>query len=332
MHSESYRIIPDRHNFLSFLQTLELSPEQNACIRKIPLDYVEINERTNTWKISYGVETNPLEEQNLMAVAKKIAAACCVEEVSFINEKARDVYPPCEEDKPRDSVDVAFSLPEMPEMEIIPLPEEPPELLDENEEPMDAAAEMTFQSKAYQNALRALQQQGNQKSGGKDVVYGRKITKKPRTMDEIVNLAPDSVTVHSLALKRAAFLNQNREQFPVAGADEVNRMIGISHEGALAIGAEPYYLYRQKNIAGNLENVGYARKGCEGLYNILIMEEKQTILALGAGASSKFVFNSGDGHRIERVENVKSVKDYIERIDEMIDRKKNFLLKSENSF
>ena len=153
-----------------------------------------------------------------------------------------------------------------------------------------------------------------------------------RTMDAIVDLAPDSVTMHSLALKRAAFLNQNREQFPVAGADEVNRMIGISHEGALAIEAEPYYLYRQKNIAGNLENVGYARKGCEGLYNILIMEEKQTILALGAGASSKFVFRSKHGHRIERVENVKSVKDYIERIDEMIDRKKNFLLKSENSF
>lgn len=153
-----------------------------------------------------------------------------------------------------------------------------------------------------------------------------------RTMDAIVDLAPDSVTVHSLALKRAAFLNQNREQFPVAGADEVNRMIGISHEGALAIEAEPYYLYRQKNIAGNLENVGYARKGCEGLYNILIMEEKQTILALGAGASSKFVFHNEHEQRIERVENVKSVKDYIERIDEMIDRKKNFLLKSENSF
>lgn len=154
-----------------------------------------------------------------------------------------------------------------------------------------------------------------------------------RTMDEIVALGPDSVTVHSLALKRAAFLNQNREQFPVAGADEVNRMIGISHAGAHAIGAEPYYLYRQKNIAGNLENVGYARKGCEGLYNILIMEEKQTILALGAGASSKFVFSSENhGHRIERVENVKSVKDYIERIDEMIERKKKFLLKSENSF
>lgn len=112
-----------------------------------------------------------------------------------------------------------------------------------------------------------------------------------RTMDAIVDLAPDSVTVHSLALKRAAFLNQNREQFPVAGADEVNRMIGISHEGALAIEAEPYYLYRQKNIAGNLENVGYARKGCEGLYNILIMEEKQTILALGAGCIIKVCFS-----------------------------------------
>lgn len=148
-----------------------------------------------------------------------------------------------------------------------------------------------------------------------------------RTMDVIVDLRPDSVTVHSLALKRAAFLNQNREQFPVASMEEVNRMIGISHEGARAIQAEPYYLYRQKNIAGNLENVGYARKGCEGLYNILIMEEKQSILALGAGASSKFVFEGDGGSRIERVENVKSVKDYIERIDEMVGRKRSFLEK-----
>ena len=143
-----------------------------------------------------------------------------------------------------------------------------------------------------------------------------------RTMDAIVDLAPDSVTVHSLALKRAAFLNQNREQFPVAGADEVNRMIGISHEGALAIEAEPYYLYRQKNIAGNLENVGYARKGCEGLYNILIMEEKQTIVALGAGSITKRVYPDG---RIERCDNVKDVGLYIEKIDEMIERKKKLL-------
>ena len=145
-----------------------------------------------------------------------------------------------------------------------------------------------------------------------------------RTMEAVTRLNPASVTVHSLALKRAAFLNQNRELFPVAPADEVNRMIRISREGAAKIGARPYYLYRQKNIAGNLENVGYARYGCEGLYNILIMEEKQSILALGTGASSKFVLPSDEGVRIERVENVKSVKDYIERTDEMIRRKSDF--------
>ena len=81
-------------------------------------------------------------------------------------------------------------------------------------------------------------------------------------------------------------------------------------------------------MAENLENVGYARRGKEGLYNILIMEEKQTILALGAGATSKFIFPQGG--RIERVENVKSLKDYIERIDEMIQRKRNFLEGAEN--
>ena len=82
----------------------------------------------------------------------------------------------------------------------------------------------------------------------------------------------------------------------------------------------PYYLYRQKNMAGNFENVGYAREGKAGIYNILIMEEKQPILALGAGASTKLVFDHGK--RIERVENVKDVTNYLERIDEMIERKR----------
>lgn len=91
------------------------------------------------------------------------------------------------------------------------------------------------------------------------------------------------------------------------------------------MGMEPYYLYRQKNMAGNLENVGYAKPGKECLYNILIMEEKQSIVALGAGGSTKVVYPQEN--RIERIENVKSVKDYIERIDEMIGRKaKNFQL------
>ncbi len=161
---------------------------------------------------------------------------------------------------------------------------------------------------------------------------GEKAEHMRRTMDAVTGLGPENVTVHCLALKRAAFLNKNRELFPVAEADEVNLMTGIARRGAEKIGARPYYLYRQKNIAGNLENVGYARPGCEGLYNILIMEEKQSILALGAGAASKFVFEGENGTRIERVENVKSVKDYIERTDEMIARKNNFLKKEKSHF
>ena len=96
-------------------------------------------------------------------------------------------------------------------------------------------------------------------------------------------------------------------------------MIDMSWHEAEDMGMEPYYLYRQKNMAGNLENVGYAKPGKECLYNILIMEEKQSIVAVGAGGSSKILYP--EENRIERVENVKSVKDYIERIDEMIERK-----------
>ena len=88
---------------------------------------------------------------------------------------------------------------------------------------------------------------------------------------------------------------------------------------------KPYYLYRQKNMAGNFENVGYAREGCFGIYNILIMEEKQTIVALGAGSITKRVYPDG---RIERCDNVKDVSQYMERIDEMIERKRELLNES----
>ena len=83
-----------------------------------------------------------------------------------------------------------------------------------------------------------------------------------------------ALTVHSLAVKRASRLNQNLEQYPPAPQEAVNRMIGMALETAEAMGMEPYYMYRQKNMAGNLENVGYAKPGKECLYNILIMEEK----------------------------------------------------------
>ena len=140
------------------------------------------------------------------------------------------------------------------------------------------------------------------------------------TLSEIEQMMPESLTVHALAIKRAARVNQEKLYLQSASVEEVNDMINMAFACATRMGQEPYYLYRQKNIAGNLENVGYAKPGLAALYNILIMEEKQTIVALGAGASTKLVIR--DENRIERIENVKSVKDYIERNDEMIARKK----------
>ncbi|MDF2484967.1 MAG: hypothetical protein K0R46_1135 [Herbinix sp.] len=143
------------------------------------------------------------------------------------------------------------------------------------------------------------------------------------TLQQIKKLNPESLTVHTLAIKRAARLNIEKEQYVDMKASEVPQMMEQTIQFANKNNYLPYYLYRQKNMADNLENIGYARNGKEGIYNILIMEEKQTILALGAGAMSKFVFHKEN--RLERVDNVKSVTDYISRIDEMITRKKIFL-------
>ncbi len=142
------------------------------------------------------------------------------------------------------------------------------------------------------------------------------------TLRQIGQMSPDSVTVHTLALKRAARLTIEKEQYEGKEAVQVGDMLASSVRFAKEHGYEPYYLYRQKNMEENLENVGYARPGKEGLYNILIMEEKHSILALGAGGATKLVLSGGE--RIERSENVKSLKDYLERTDEMIARKHTF--------
>lgn len=148
------------------------------------------------------------------------------------------------------------------------------------------------------------------------------------TLSQIRELAPDSLTIHSLVVKRASKL---REKIQETGTEDGSRalymeeMFNIGQQFAKEQGYHPYYMYRQKNSAGcagsaGQENIGYAKEGKECLYNILIMEEKQTILALGAGASTK-LYHMGMG-QVERIENVKNVNDYIERIGEMIGRKK----------
>lgn len=142
------------------------------------------------------------------------------------------------------------------------------------------------------------------------------------TMAEIKKLAPDSLTVHSLAIKRASRLNRWIEENGISLLNNTEETMGITMEGAREMGLLPYYLYRQKNMSGNFENVGYAKEGKFGIYNILIMEEKQTIAALGAGSISKRVYTDG---RIERCDNVKDVGLYIEKIDEMIERKRRLL-------
>lgn len=143
------------------------------------------------------------------------------------------------------------------------------------------------------------------------------------TLGRISKLEPESITVHSLAIKRAANLNQQMEEFAGTIHHDTDLMLDLVAEKAAALGMEPYYLYRQKNIGGNLENVGYAKSGCECLYNILIMEELTDIISVGAGASTKLIFHREN--RVERVENCKSVDDYINRIDEMIERKRALL-------
>lgn len=159
---------------------------------------------------------------------------------------------------------------------------------------------------------------------------GESLSDVADTMEVIRKLAPDNLTVHSLAIKRAARLNIQRERYQDFEIVNTADHIALTSKVAEEMGLFPYYLYRQKNMAGNFENVGYAAPGKAGVYNVLIMEEKQSIVACGAGASTKRVWvqpNPDGTHRIERAENVKDVAQYIARIDEMIERKSRLFTK-----
>jgi oxygen-independent coproporphyrinogen-3 oxidase len=141
------------------------------------------------------------------------------------------------------------------------------------------------------------------------------------TLEKVLELGAGNVTIHTLAVKRASRLIGIDSEYHYKAADRVGRMLEWSRARLDQAGFLPYYLYRQKHMAGYFENTGYAVRGAEGIYNIRIMDEHQSILALGAGGISKRYFP--ESNKLVRVPNVTNYTEYIKRIDEMCMRKEN---------
>ncbi|HHX36651.1 MAG TPA: coproporphyrinogen dehydrogenase HemZ, partial [Clostridiaceae bacterium] len=146
------------------------------------------------------------------------------------------------------------------------------------------------------------------------------------SLKKVLDIGADSVTVHSLALKRSSEMNRLRVERGVAlstmkGPDEVvGQMLDIGEAGCRTAGFVPYYLYRQKDGRGGLENVGYAKPGHGSLYNIGMMGDRRSVLAFGSGGMSKRHLYGG---QINRCPNVKSYLQYLDRWEEMAERKLN---------
>lgn len=139
------------------------------------------------------------------------------------------------------------------------------------------------------------------------------------SLDESAKMQPESLTVHTLSFKRASEMTRNKDKYKVADRDTVSEMMRMANDWTRANGYVPYYLYRQKNILGNLENVGYCKPNEESIYNIVIMEEVQTILGIGCGASSKFVHP--ETGKITNYHNPKDPAAYIMTFEEAIEKK-----------
>jgi len=137
------------------------------------------------------------------------------------------------------------------------------------------------------------------------------------TIDKVLELSPENITVHTMSIKRAARLNQIGDFSGLPQTDTVDKMVDYAHEKLKENGYLPYYLYRQKNILGNLENTGFFKENNQGLYNICMMEEVKTVISAGVGAVTKLVKPG----KIERIFNVKDVREYLNRAEEMRKRK-----------
>lgn len=149
------------------------------------------------------------------------------------------------------------------------------------------------------------------------------------TVSSIASMKPENITVHSLAYKKGSALINERRNLLRKDYELLKGMHDVAESICCRNGYEPYYMYRQKNIKGNLENVGYTLPERESIYNIVIIEEIETILACGAGASSKIMLGNG---RHESCHNFKSLEDYMKRTDEQLNvRKHLFELRHEIS-
>ncbi len=139
------------------------------------------------------------------------------------------------------------------------------------------------------------------------------------TLDKVRELSPESITIHTLALKRSSTLNTENIDINIGIKNETTDMLEYSQKALLFDGFVPYYLYRQSRMAGNLENVGWSKKGCESLYNVYVMDETHTILACGAGAVTKLKDPKTD--KLERIFNFKFPYEYNTRFSELMERK-----------
>lgn len=142
------------------------------------------------------------------------------------------------------------------------------------------------------------------------------------TLDTILDLDPENITIHTLAVKTSSRLKETLDKYKMTHSELVEEMLNIAELKLRAKGYVPYYMYRQKNMVGNFENIGYCKVGYESLYNIRIIEERHSILALGAGAVSKKCYPEKD--LFYRIANVKGIEDYISRIDDVIEKERSF--------
>lgn len=152
------------------------------------------------------------------------------------------------------------------------------------------------------------------------------VTDIKNTINIIRKLNPENLTIHTLAIKRGSNFIDHKDSFLTQNNKVIEEMLNETHIYANEMNLKPYYLYRQKNMMGNFENIGYSKPGLECVYNISIMEEKETIIGAGVGSTSK-VYNP-DNNGLSRAFNFRSLKEYLTRIDEEVKKKKNLIMRN----